>query len=157
MNAIESRAGIIAAQIRRLYPEVVAWISLDTIEGEDAYIWIATPKEKMSEVMDAAADLVVEAWEKEMFIVPRVTQMDWRAEIALKAEEAAGEIRRRFPEVQTMVGVRAMGEEDAYIWITAPEDRLDEIRNTARNIISEVAGDGFLIVPRMKVPDGAES
>lgn len=156
MNVLESEANVIAAQIRQLYPGVVTWISLDTMEGEDAYIWVAAPGEKISEVRDIAADLVVKAWEKEMFIVPRVTQMDWLAEIALKAQKAAEEIQRRFPGVQTMVGVRAMSEEDAYIWIAAPEDRLDEVRNAASNIISEVAGDRLLIVPRMQVPDGAE-
>lgn len=156
MNVFESEANVIAAQIRQLYPDVVTWVSLDTVEGEDAYVWVAAPREKISEVRDAAADLVVEAWEKEMFIVPQVTQMDWRAEVALKAEEAAREIQRRFPEVQTMVGVRTVGEEDAYIWIAAPEDRLDEIRNAAGSIVSEVAGDGLLIVPRMKVLNGAE-
>ena len=74
---VTTRANIIAAQLRRDFPDIVARVSLDTMEGEDAYIWISAPRAKIGVIRDAASDLTVEPLiEEGIFIVPRVAPRD---------------------------------------------------------------------------------
>lgn len=76
-NMIETRANMLAATIQRRFPEAIAWVSLDTIEGEDAYLWIKVPREQVEDVLYAASDLTVEPLiEEGIFIVPRVAPRD---------------------------------------------------------------------------------
>ncbi len=76
MNEIEVQANELAARIKRQYPEVKTWVSLETVEGEDAYLWIAAPRAKIDEIMTEAAGMIGELWEAGFYIVPRMKVLD---------------------------------------------------------------------------------
>ena len=72
MTEIEIRANDLATEIQRRYPEVITRVSLETIEDEDAYVWIAAPREKIDEIRTVVAGMIGELWEAGFYIVPRM-------------------------------------------------------------------------------------
>lgn len=76
MNEIETLAADLAERIKRRYPEVETRISLETMEGEDAYVWIAAPRNRIDEIRTAAASMVGKLWEAGYDIVPRMEVLD---------------------------------------------------------------------------------
>lgn len=63
----------ICRQLEAQWPGISTEVSLDTQEGEDAYIWVKVPAEQVDAVRVAASGLTAELWgEKGIYIVPRM-------------------------------------------------------------------------------------
>ena len=67
-----ARARKIAKHLEARWPDIFTEPSLDTREGEDAYVWVTADKEILDDVLNEAVALTVDLYEeKAMYIVVR--------------------------------------------------------------------------------------
>ena len=71
---IWNEASKIAKEIELSYPGTEVEVSLQTQEGEDAYLWITTSREKVNKIRVLAAELAVRLWENKAIDV--IASMD---------------------------------------------------------------------------------
>ena len=76
-KVIRQEAQKIARQLARLWPELITHVSLNTQEGEDAYLWIQAPVDLTSEVIVEASNLGVDLYnQKGIYVTPRMQTLE---------------------------------------------------------------------------------
>ena len=71
-RAVLLEARKMAMHLEKIWPDISTITSLDTQEGEDAYMWITADEEIHDAVLDEAVGLTVDLYnEKAIYIVPR--------------------------------------------------------------------------------------
>ena len=70
---VQREAGKIARELERSWPQIHTRVSLDTQEGEDAYIWITAPTDLEDDIRTEATALTVDLYDTEsIYVVPRL-------------------------------------------------------------------------------------
>lgn len=74
-----------------------------------------------------------------------------RPQVWREAERLARMIKACYSDINIEVSLQTQEDEDAYIWIDAPPEKLDEIVTVATNITSRLwKTKGIFVIPRMR-------